>query len=85
MLEDLHAAANIGKRYNDVAIEATGTNESLVEGFGEVGGCRREEDVSLDRKGTVRFACKSPPMRMTPSPGVKPSSSVRSWLRVCLV
>lgn len=39
MLENLHAATNVGKRYNDVTIETTGTDEGLVERFGEVGSC----------------------------------------------
>jgi hypothetical protein len=38
VLKNLHATANVGEGYNDVAVEATGTNEGLVERFGEVGG-----------------------------------------------
>ncbi len=82
MLENLDSPTHIWQANHDVPVEPSRPSKSLVKRLGEVCGPDTEGRSVFE---VVRFDVPTHAMMMTPSICTKPSSSTRSWLRVCFI
>ena len=82
VLKDLSATTDVGQRDRNVPIETARTYESALN---KVSTTRLDNGIHQATHGSKLSGKLVAPMTMIPSFCRKPSISVRSWFRVCLM